>query len=87
MNTRLKNGLAGMRHVTLHTPRSPRLSAGLVAFEVAGLAPEEVVKRLRDRRIIASTSPYLQSFARLAGSILNTPEEVDAAVAAVGALA
>jgi isopenicillin-N epimerase len=87
MNTRLKDGLAGMRHVTLHTPRSPQLSAGLVAFEVAGLTPEVVVKRLRDRRIIASTSPYLQSFARLAGSILNTPEEVDAAVAAVGALA
>jgi selenocysteine lyase/cysteine desulfurase len=87
MNTRLKDGLAGMRHVTLHTPRSPRLSAGLVAFEVAGLTPGEVVARLRDRRIIASTSPYLQSFARLAGSILNTPEEVDAAVAAVGALA
>ena len=87
MNTRIKDGLAGMRHVTLHTPRSPGLSAGLVAFEVAGLAPGEVVKRLRDRRIIASTSPYLQSFARLAGSILNTPEEVDAAVAAVGALA
>ncbi len=87
MNTRLKDGLAGLRHVTLHTPRAPGLSAGLVAFEVAGVTPEEVVRRLRERRIIASTSPYLQSFARLAGSILNTPEEVDSAVAAVGALA
>ncbi len=87
MNTRIKDGLAGMRHVTLHTPRAPGLSAGLVAFEVAGLTPEAVVRRLRERRIVASTSPYLQSFARLAGSILNTPEEVDSAVAAVGALA
>jgi selenocysteine lyase/cysteine desulfurase len=87
MNTRLKDGLAGLRHVTLQTPRAPGLSAGLVAFEVAGVTPEEVVRRLRERRIIASTSPYLQSFARLAGSILNTPEEVDSAVAAVGALA
>ncbi len=87
MNTRIKDGLAEMRHVTVHTPRAPGLSAGLVAFEVAGLTPEHVVGRLRERRIIASTSPYRQSFARLAGSILNTPEEVDSAVAAVGALA
>ncbi len=86
MNPRLKDGLAGLRHVTLHTPRAPGLSAGLVAFEVAGLPPKDVVRRLRERRITASTSPYLQSFARLSGSILNTPEEVDAAVAAVGAL-
>jgi selenocysteine lyase/cysteine desulfurase len=87
MNTRIKEGLAGMRHVTLHTPRAAELSAGLVAFEVAGLTPELVVARLRERRIIASTSPYKQSFARLAGSILNTPEEVDSAVKAVGGLA
>ena len=87
MNTRIKDGLAGMRHVTLHTPRDPGLSSGLVAFEVAGLKPDEVVKRLRERSIIASTSPYLQSFARLAASLVNTPEEVDRAVAAVGALA
>jgi selenocysteine lyase/cysteine desulfurase len=87
LNSRIKDGLAGMRHVTLHTPRDPGLSSGLVAFEVAGLTPDAVVKRLRERSIIASTSPYLQSFARLAASLVNTPEEVDRAVAAVGALA
>jgi isopenicillin-N epimerase len=87
LNSRIKDGLAGMRHVTLHTPRDPGLSSGLVAFEVAGLTPDAVVKRLRERSIIASTSPYLQSFARLAGSLLNTPEEVDRAVSAVGTLA
>jgi isopenicillin-N epimerase len=87
LNSRIKDGLAGMRHVTLHTPRDPGLSSGLVAFEVAGLTPDAVVKGLRERSIIASTSPYLQSFARLAASLVNTPEEVDRAVAAVGALA
>ncbi len=61
----------------------PRLSSGLVVFEVAGRTPEDVVQRLGARRIIASTSPYKPSYVRLAGSLLNTPEEVDTAVRAV----
>jgi len=69
--------------VRLFTPRDPGLSAGLVAFEVEGLSPEAVVERLAAQRIVASTSPYRPSYARLAGSLLNTPEEVEAAVRAV----
>jgi selenocysteine lyase/cysteine desulfurase len=83
LNTRIKDGLAAVPRVRLHTPRDPRLSAGLVAFEVEGRTPEAVVARLGARRIVASTSPYRPSYARLAGSVLNTPEEVDAAVKAV----
>jgi selenocysteine lyase/cysteine desulfurase len=83
LNTQIKDGLGGIARVKIHTPRDPRLSAGLVAFEVDGFTPEEVVKRLLAQRIIASTSPYRPSYARLAGSLLNTPEEVDAAVRAV----
>jgi selenocysteine lyase/cysteine desulfurase len=83
LNTRIKDGLAGAPRVRLHTPRDPRLSAGLVAFEVDGLTPEAVVEKLAARRIVASTSPYRPSYARLAGSLLNTPEEVHAAVRAV----
>jgi selenocysteine lyase/cysteine desulfurase len=86
LNARIKEGLAGLRRVTVHTPREVGMSAGLVAFEVAGLKPEDVVRRLREKRIIASTSPYFPPFARLAGSLLNTPEEADTAVAAVAAL-
>jgi isopenicillin-N epimerase len=86
LNARIKEGLAGLPRVTVHTPREVGMSAGLVAFEVAGVKPEEVVHRLREKRIIASTSPYFPPFARLAGSLLNTPEEVDGAVAAVAAL-
>jgi selenocysteine lyase/cysteine desulfurase len=87
LNTRIKDGLAGVPRVRIHTPRDPRLSAGLVAFEVDGLTPEAVVARLGARRIVASTSPYRPAYARLAGSLLNTPEEVDAAVRAVRELA
>jgi isopenicillin-N epimerase len=83
LNTRIKDGLAPLPGVRIHTPRSARVSAGLVVFEVAGHTPDEVVKGLGARRIIASTSPYKPSYVRLAGSLLNTPDEVDRAVRAV----
>lgn len=86
LNTQLKAGLAGMPKVKVHTPRSAALSAGLVAFEVDGMKPEDVVKQLLAKRIIASTSPYAISYARLAPSLVNTPSEVDQALAAVRAL-
>jgi len=87
LNTRIKEGLRAERGVKLHTPLDSRVSAGLVCFEVPGLKPEEVVKRLLEKRIVGSASPYKPSLCRFAGSLLNTPEEVDTAVRAVGALA
>ncbi|QCO67550.1 aminotransferase class V-fold PLP-dependent enzyme [Luteimonas yindakuii] len=83
LNDQCKAGLAANPKVTLHTPMSGELSAGLVSFEVDGLSPAEVVKQLLARRIIASTSPYAITYARLAPSLVNTPEEVDRAVRAV----
>ncbi|MBC7990221.1 MAG: aminotransferase class V-fold PLP-dependent enzyme, partial [Luteimonas sp.] len=59
------------------------LSAGLVVFEVAGLTPADVVKQLLAKRVIASTSPYAITYARLAPSLVNTPQQVDEAVRAV----
>jgi selenocysteine lyase/cysteine desulfurase len=85
--TRCKDGLAGIPKVRLHTPRTPALSAGIVCFEVGALAADEVVNRLRDKKIIASETPYAVSYARLTPGLLNTPDEVDRAVAAVASLA
>ena len=87
LNDQLKAGLGGNRKVRIHTPVSGDLSAGLVAFEVDGLKPDVVVARLLEQRIIASTSPYAVSYARLAPSLVNTPEEVERAVRAVHAIA
>lgn len=87
LNDQLKASLAGNRKVRIHTPRSGDLSAGLVAFEVDGLKPEDVVARLLQRNIIASTSPYAVTYARLAPSLVNTPEEVERAAQAVHAIA
>jgi selenocysteine lyase/cysteine desulfurase len=72
-----KEGLARMPHVKMHTPMSETLSAGLVCFEVKGVAADEVIKRLHARKIIASVTPYATAYARLSPGILNTPEEID----------
>jgi selenocysteine lyase/cysteine desulfurase len=83
LNTQCKDGLAAMKHVRLHTPRNPRLSSGLVCFEVDSMTPDAAVARLLQRRVVASASPYATSFVRLAPSLVTSPADVDAALAAV----
>jgi isopenicillin-N epimerase len=83
---RLKKGLAKIDHVTLKTPLSDSLSAGIVCFTVDGMSPSAVVTALRKRRIIATVTPYSPSYARLAPGIVNTPAEVDIVLDAIRAL-
>jgi selenocysteine lyase/cysteine desulfurase len=73
--------------VQLHTPRSDEASAGIITFEIAGLKPDEIVKRLLEKRIVASATPYATSYGRLAPGLLNTPAEVDRALAEIQAIA
>jgi len=87
LNDQLKEGLADMRHVHLHTPLDADVSAGINAFEVAGLDPEKVVAKLLEKNIVASTSPYRVSYARLSAGLMNDEREVDAALGAVRGLA
>jgi selenocysteine lyase/cysteine desulfurase len=86
LNTRLKQGLKGMARIRLHTPMDPKLSSGITCFEVQGIDNDAVVKRLLERKIIASTSPYAVSYARLAPGLLNDEQQVDGALAALAAL-
>jgi isopenicillin-N epimerase len=86
LNTRCKDGLAAMKHVRLVTPRSSELSAGIICFEAKGMDSEAAVRRLLDRQVIASASPYRVSYVRLAPSLLNDESQVDAALAAVASL-
>jgi selenocysteine lyase/cysteine desulfurase len=83
LNSQMKEGLAGMSHIQLYTPRDENLSAGIVCFDVKGMKPEEVVKRLLGQRIVASTTPYRISYARVACSIVNTPSEVETVLRAI----
>lgn len=47
--THLKEGLAEIPGVRLHTSMDPYLSSGLTAFSAAGVSPEEIVDYLRER--------------------------------------
>lgn len=88
LNSRAKERMARLRNVRIHTPMSARLSAGIIAFEVAGLTPSEVVQRLHGQRIIASVTPgfYRPTLARVAPSLLTTETDVDRTVEAIAAL-
>ena len=83
LNQQLKQGLAAMKHVTLHTPLSQELSAGITCFEVAGLTPRLVVEKLRQRGVVGSVTPYATQYARLAPGLLNSVEEIDKTLAIV----
>lgn len=86
LNDRCRRGLAALPKVKLHTPLQRELSAGISCFEVTGRSPAAVVQALLEKRIIASTSPYAVTYARLSAGLMNTPEEVDRAVAEVARL-
>jgi selenocysteine lyase/cysteine desulfurase len=79
----MKEGLGRMPNIQLYTPRDENLSAGIVCFDVKGMKPGQVVKRLLDRHIVASTTPYRVSYARVACSVVNSPQEVEAALRAI----
>ncbi len=86
LNRQLKEGLARMSHVKLHTPLAPRLSAGINCFEVEHLTPIEAKSKLRAKGVIASVSPYEPPYLRLAPSLITDERDVDKALAAVRGL-
>ncbi len=77
LNQQMKQGLAKMPHITLHTPMSQDLSAGIVCFDVAGMTPRQVVERLKQKKIIGSVTPYATQYARLAPSLLTSSEDIE----------
>lgn len=87
LNTQTKQGLAAMSHVKLHTPMTTEYSSGLVCFEVADMKPDAVVTRMHEKGIIMSSTPYHQSYARFAPSLLNSEAEIDRALAEIHAMA
>jgi len=87
LNRQLKEGLAAMPHVTLHTPMAPELSAGITCFEVKGMRALQAVNRLRQRKVIACISPYATIYARLAPNLLTMPADVETALREVRDLA
>lgn len=76
LSSMLKEGLKENRKVRLLTPVDPSLSSGINCFELEGIKPEAIVKKLLEKRIQASTTPYKEVYARLTPSIINTEDEV-----------
>lgn len=77
LSRQLKLGLSKMKHIKLYTPIDDNLSAAIICFDVEGLSPKAVVAKLRTHNIIASTTPYDVSYARLTPGVYNTPDEID----------
>lgn len=88
LNTYAKAEMAKLPKVRIHTPMSPDLSAGIIAFEVAGMTPQQIVKRLHDQRIIASVTPgfYQPNLARIAPSLVTLDDDVERTVRAIASL-
>jgi selenocysteine lyase/cysteine desulfurase len=84
---RLKEGLIRIPGVRLVTPLAEEVSAGIVCFDVEGMSAATAVGRLAGRGIVATVTPYAVTYVRLAPSIVNAPDDVDAALAAVREIA
>lgn len=86
LNSQAKEEMKQMPHVKLYTPLSSELSAGIICFDVEGHTPTQVVDELHEDGIIASSSPYPVSYARIAPSLMNDPEEVTRTVRRIAAM-
>ena len=88
LNSMAKTEMARLPKVRIHTPMSPELSAGIIAFEMTGLSPGRIVEGLIKQGIIASVTPgfYRPSLARVAPSLLTTEADVMRTVRAIAAL-
>ena len=81
--TRLKDGLADMRGVTLKTPRDPALSAGLTCVLRGEEDPRTTVERLRAKKVLASVTPYATPYVRFGTGLFCDEGDVDAALGAL----
>ncbi|MFT5634655.1 MAG: selenocysteine lyase/cysteine desulfurase [Cognaticolwellia sp.] len=86
LNEQTKQGLQKMDHVKLYTPAGSELSSGLVCFDVKGMKAETVVTKMHKNGIIMSNTPYRNSYARFAPSLLNNEQEIEMALAEIRAL-
>ena len=86
--TMTKDAMAKLPKVTFATPRSEELSAGIIAFDLAGYDPYDAVDRLYERGIVASVVPsfYNPLHIRVAPSLMTDESDVERTVAAIAAL-
>jgi isopenicillin-N epimerase len=85
--TQLKEGLADIDGITVHTPADTHLSSGIVCFSVDGIPSELIVDALESKlHVLASVTPYRQAFVRFMPSLVNAPDEIEEALLALRTL-
>lgn len=84
--TQFKDGLAELPNTVIHTPRDPKMSAGMVCFDITGQTGQQVVERLAQKRIQITTASYRIPYARIGTAIVNTPQEIDRTLREIRAL-
>ena len=83
LNGTFRREAAKLPNLTVHTPLEPALSGGITCFEVRGLGAEDVVQRFASQKIRTTSSPYKVSYPRVSAGIMNRPEDLDTALAAL----
>ena len=87
LNRQLKQGLLDIPGVTVHTPVDSELSAGIIAFELEKLNVLETVTALGQQGIVATLSPYRQSYPRFAPGLINSSADIEHCLKTIKALA
>jgi selenocysteine lyase/cysteine desulfurase len=77
LNHAFREAAKSIKGLTLHTPLGRDVSAGISAFEVAGLKPTEVTERLWAKKIRTNHSPYKVSYARVSAGIANSSADIE----------
>ncbi|WP_020522437.1 aminotransferase class V-fold PLP-dependent enzyme [Catelliglobosispora koreensis] len=83
---KLKDGLAGIKGITLHTPRAAELSAGIICCSVEGMQPTTAKNLLYTKGVLASVTPYNPAYLRFGTSMVNTEADVERTLKEVRAL-
>jgi selenocysteine lyase/cysteine desulfurase len=65
---------------------SDELSAGIISFEIKGFSTKDAVKKLNEKRLVATASPYKTSWVRLTPGLINCEKEIDKALEIVHSL-
>jgi selenocysteine lyase/cysteine desulfurase len=86
LNLAMNEELRKMPNVTVYTPKTDGAFAGIVSFDLKGMKSGDVVAKLAEKKIIASTSPYKDPCVRVSFGVMNTPAEVQAVAKAIRAL-
>lgn len=87
LNQHLRDGLAETPSTALASPQHDALNSGIVCFDVVGRNAREVTDRLASVKIRAGATPYPRPYARLAATMTNSEEQIEAAIAAVAQIA